>query len=178
MGKTLTLRADAETVTVWYGTHRVARHPRGWRKGEALTSPAHAEGLAAHTPRAQHHRQGHAVDQLGESARHSLQLIRAGTRSLRAELDHLLLLTTLYGPAAVEAALGALLAQAIVGSEHVEQWLKLQQAGPVAPPPLTLRDARLSVPAPRPNLARYAALLLAADSAPPAEEDRDDAPDA
>ena len=65
-----------------------------------------------------------------------------------------------------------------MGSEHVEQWLKLQAAGPVAPPPLTLRDARLSVPAPRPNLARYDALLMAADPAPPAEEDRDGAPDA
>ena len=177
VGKTLTLRADAETVTVWYGTHRVARHPRSWRKGAALTSPAHVEGLAAHKPGAQPQWQVQAVEQLGASARRYLELVRAGTRSLRAELDHLLLLTTLYGPAAVEAALGALLAQAIVGSHHVEQWLKLQAAGPVAPPPLTLGDPRLSVPAVRPNLQRYDALLLGPDPAP-TEEDPDGAPDA
>jgi transposase len=177
VGKTLTLRADAETVTAWYGTHRVARHPRSWRKGEMLTSPAHAEGLAAHKPGAQPHWQVQAVEQLGDHARRYLELIRAGTRSLRAELDHLLLLTTLYGPAAVEAALGALLEQAIVGSEHVEQWLKLQAAGPVAPPPLTLRDVRLSVPAPRPNLQRYDALLLGPEPAP-TEEDPDGKPNA
>jgi hypothetical protein len=79
------------------------------------------------------------------------------------------LLTTVYGPAAVEAALGALLAQAIVGSHHVEQWLRAQQAAPVAPPPLTLGDPRLVVPVARPNLARYDALLLGADAAPAAE---------
>ena len=103
----------------------------------------------------------------------SLTLIRAGTRSLRAELEHLLFLTTLYGPALVEAALGACLVQAIVGSDHVERWLQLQHAGPLAPPPLTLGDPRLTVPPVRPNLARFDALLVDPDRAtgPPEEPD-------
>ena len=169
-GKTVTLRADAETVTLWYGTHRVARHASCWGRHQELVHPAHAEGLAAHKPGAQPQWQVRAVEDLGPHAKHSLQLLHAGTRSLRAELDHLLLLTTLYGPTAVEAALGALRAQAIVGSHHVEQWLKLQTAGPVAPPPLTLGDPRLTVPAVRPNLQRYDALLLTPE---PPEEDAD-----
>ncbi|MBI2999181.1 MAG: hypothetical protein HYY46_12175, partial [Deltaproteobacteria bacterium] len=141
-----------------------------------IVNPAHAEGLSAHKPGAHGQWQIQAVEALGEHARRYLALIRAGTRSLRAELDHLLLLTTLYGPAAVEEALGALLGQAIVGSHHVEQWLNLQEAGPVAPPPLTLGDPRLSVPPPRPNLQRYEALLL--DSSPNSEEERaDDSPE-
>jgi transposase len=163
VGKPLTLRADAELVTLWYGTHPVARHPRCWRRGGECVNPAHAAGLLATKPGAQGQWQVQAVEQLGPHARQYLSLIRAGTRSLRAELEHLLLLTTLYGPAPVEAALGALLAQAIVGSDHVEQWLRLQTQGPVAPPPLTLGDPRLSVPVPRPNLQRYDALLLDTD---------------
>jgi hypothetical protein len=170
VGKTLTLRAAADTVTCWYGAQRVARHPRCWRRGADLVHPAHAAGLLETKPGARPHWQVQAVEQLGEHARQYLRLLRAGTRSLRAELTHLLLLTTLYGPAAVEAALGALLAQAIVGSHHVEQWLKAQAAPPVAPPPLTLGDPRLAVPVARPNLARYDALLLGADAAPAAEE--------
>jgi len=163
VGKPLTLRADADLVTLWYGTHPVARHPRCWRRGGECVNPAHAAGLLATKPGAQGQWQVQAVEQLGPHARQYLSLIRAGTRSLRAELEHLLLLTTLYGPAPVEAALGALLAQAIVGSDHVEQWLRLQTQGPVAPPPLTLGDPRLSVPVPRPNLQRYDALLLDTD---------------
>jgi transposase len=163
VGKPLTLRADAETVTLWYGTHRVARHARCWRRGVAIVTPAHADGLLATKPGAQAHWQVQAVEALGPAARQYLTLIRAGTRSLRAELDHLLLLTTLYGPAPVEAALAACLAQAIVGSQHVEQWLRLQDTPPVAPPPLTLGDPRLSVPPVRPNLQRYDALLLDAE---------------
>jgi transposase len=165
VGKALTLRADAEAVTLWYGTHPVARHRRCWRRGVECVNPAHADGLLATKPGAQGQWQVQAVEQLGPHARQYLTLIRAGTRSLRAELEHLLLLTTLYGPAQVEAALGALLAQAIVGSDHVERWLRLQTQGPVAPPPLTLGDPRLSVPVPRPNLQRYDALLLDADGA-------------
>ena len=173
VGKPLTLRADAETVTLWYGSHRVARHARCWRRGVEIVHPAHADGLLATKPGAQAHWQVEAVQALGPAATQYLECIRAGTRSLKVELEHLLLLTTLYGPTAVEAALAACLAQAIVGSHQVEQWLRLQDTPPVAPPPLTLADPRLTVPPVRPNLQRYDALLLAAE---PEEADGD--PDA
>jgi len=163
VGKPLTLRADADTVSLWYGTHRVARHARCWRRGVEVVLPAHADGLLATKPGAQAHWRVEAVQALGSAAKQYLDCIRAGTRSLRAELDHLLLLTTLYGPVAVEAALAACLAQAIVGSHQVEQWLRLQETPPVAPPPMTLADPRLTVPPVRPNLQRYDALLLEAD---------------
>jgi len=178
VGKALTLRADAEMVTLWYGTHRVARHARCWGRDHEAVCPAHADGLLAQKPGAQGQWQVQAVEQLGPHARQYLGLIRAGTRSLRAELEHLLLLTTLYGPGPVEAALGACLAQAIVGSDHVERWLTLQQAGPVAPPPLTLGDPRLTVPPVRPNLARYDALLLDAPAAASPTEESDAPADA
>ena len=178
VGKTLTLRADAETVTLWYGTHRVARHARDWGRDHDGVLPAHADGLLAQKPGAQGQWQVQAVEALGPAARQYLTLIRAGTRSLRAELEHLLLLTTLYGPARVEAALGACLAQAIVGSGQVERVLQLQHAGPLAPPPLTLGDPRLTVPPVRPNLARSDALLLDADAAPQPPEEPDATPDA
>lgn len=179
VGKTLTLRAEAETVTCWYGTHRVARHARCWGRDREVVCPAHAEGLLAQKPGAQGQWQVQAVEALGPHARQYLTLIRAGTRSLRAELEHLLLLATLYGPPQVEAALGACLAQAIVGSDQVERWLRLQTAGPVAPPPLTLRDPRLTVPPVRPDLSRFDALLVDPDRpAGPEEEVPDDAADA
>ena len=163
VGKPLTLRADAATVTAWYGAHRVARHARCWRRGVEVINPAHADGLLTTKPGAQVHWQVEAVQALGPAAQQYLDCIRAGPRSLRAELEHLLLLTTLYGPVAVEAALAACLAQAIVGSHHVEQWLRLHDTPPVAPPPLTLADPRLTVPPVRPNLQRYDALLLDAE---------------
>ena len=50
VGKALTLRADAETVTLWYGTHRVARHARDWGRDHDCVLPAHAEGLLAQKP--------------------------------------------------------------------------------------------------------------------------------
>ena len=177
VGKPLTLRADVDTVTCWYATHPVARHPRCWQRGQDIVNPAHAQGLLATKPGARAQWQVQAVAQLGPAARQYLDVIRAGTRSLHTELDHLLLLATVYGPTAVEAALAALLAQAIVGSDHVEQWRKLQQAAPVAPPPLALTDPRLAVPAGRPDLQRYDALLLDGDRPPEAAVAEADTPD-
>jgi hypothetical protein len=69
--KTLTLRADAETVTCWYDTHPVARHPRCWRRGVDVVNPAHTEGLLATKPGATPHWQVAAVEQLGPAARHA-----------------------------------------------------------------------------------------------------------
>jgi len=176
VGRPLTLRADAETVSCWYDTHPVARHVRCWQRGIDVVNPAHTAGLLATKPGASPHWQVQAVEQLGPAARQYLTLIRAGTRSLRAELEHLLLLATVYGPHPVEAALAACLAQAIVGSHHVEQWLQLQAAPPVAPPPLTLSDPRLTVPPGRPNLQRYDVLLFDADpETDPPEATDDDA---
>jgi transposase len=94
VGKPLTLRADADTVTGWYDTHPVARHPRCWQRGQDIVNPAHAEGLLATKPGARAQWQVQAVAQLGPAARQYLEVIRAGTRSLHAELDHLLLLAT------------------------------------------------------------------------------------
>jgi hypothetical protein len=144
VGKPLTLRADAETVTLWYGTHRVARHARCWRRGVEVVLPAHADGLLATKPGAQAQWQVAAVEALGPAARQYLECIRAGTRSLRAELDH----------------------------------LRLQDTPPVAPPPLTLADPRLTVPPVRPNLQRYDALLVETDRAAGPTEVPDGAPDA
>ena len=55
----------------------------------------------------------------------------------------------------------------------MERWLQLQHGGPLAPPPLTLGDPRLTLPPVRPNLPRYDALLLDTDAAasPPEEPD-------
>jgi transposase len=69
VGKALTLRADAETVTLWYGTHRVARHARCWGRDHDCVLPAHAEGLLAQKPGAQGQWQVQAVEALGPAAR-------------------------------------------------------------------------------------------------------------
>ena len=169
VGKPLTLRADAETVTLWYGTHRVARHARGWRRGRGGGAPG-PRRRAPRRPSRARRRTGRwrPWQALGPAARQYLDCIRAGTRSLRAELDHLLLLTTLYGPAPVEAALAACLAQAIVGSHQVEQWLRLQDTPPVAPPPLTLggSPAHRAAGAPQPAAVRCPAPRRRSGGAP------------
>jgi len=69
VGRPLTLRADAETVSCWYDTHPVARHVRCWQRGIDVVNPAHTAGLLATKPGASPHWQVQAVEQLGPAAR-------------------------------------------------------------------------------------------------------------
>ena len=71
-----------------------------------------------------------------------------------------MVLTSVYGAQAVEAAIAQALALGIVGSVHIERLLDLSGSQQKQPPPLRLSDPRLCIPGPTPNLKSYDALLL------------------
>lgn len=101
-----------------------------------------------------------AVKSLGPHATSYLQMIPAQTNSIRSELNHLMILITVYGAQAVETTIGQALAKGIVGSIHIERLLDLSGSEQKQPPPLRLSDPRLCIPGPTPNLKSYDALLF------------------
>ncbi|MBE9509179.1 MAG: IS21 family transposase [Chloroflexi bacterium] len=160
VGKTVTVRADDRTVRVFYGPKRVTQHERCYLKHQKIENLAHRQGLDEHKPGAQRTGQLAAVESYGQNTRRYLELITAGTRSLRAELRELGCLGTVYGPQAVERTIGELLAKGVVGAGRLERTLRLQQDLPQAPPPMPLSDERLQFVPPAPQLGDYDALLL------------------
>ena len=165
-GKTVTVRADDTHVRVYYATRRVASHARCYRSGEKIDNPAHAEGLREIKAGASRTWQVEAVHSFGPNSQRYLDLLGAGTRSLRAEVADLLCLATVYGIPAVEKTIGELLECGVVGVAHVERALRLHDASPEAPPPLQFPDERLHFQPPRPSLDPYDALLLDARNEP------------
>jgi transposase len=165
-GKTVTVRANDTQVRVFYATRCVASHPRCYRSGEKVENPAHAEGLREIKAGASRTWQVEAVRSFGPHATRYLDLLGAGTRSLRAEVEELLLLATVYGSPEIEKTIAELLHQGIVGVAHVERALRLHDASPKAPPPLQFPDERLDFQPPAPSLDPYDALLLDARNEP------------
>jgi transposase len=166
VGKTVTVRADDRQVRIFYGRNRVAKYARCYLKGQDIKNPKHEEGLREMKAGASRTWQLEAVQSLGPNASRYLELIGAGTRSLRAEVREILCLATVYGQQMVEQAIGQLLEQGIVGANHVERTLRISQATPKAPPPMDLSDDRLQFMPQTPSLDGYDSLLLDARKEP------------
>jgi hypothetical protein len=182
VGKTVTVRADDDHVRICYGPKQVAHHARCYLRGQTIANQAHQQGLEQIKPGAAQAWPVAAVEAFGPETRRYLELLTAGTRSLRAELRELLCLGTVYGPDQVERVIGELLAQGVVGVSRVERALRLSVATPKAPPPMPLADERLRFAVPPPPLADYDRLLLDArhgdDPAPEQAQARDSDADA
>jgi transposase len=174
VGKTVTVRANDTHVSVFYGKPQVARHQRCYQRGKDIVDERHAEGLKEIKPGAQRAWQVQAVESFGPNCRRYLEFIEAGTRSLRAELRELLCLATVYGAEQLEQAIGELLSQGLVGAARIERLLRLSEAAPQAPEPLTFKDERLQFVPPTPQLCSYDTTLLDAlrdDEPEPADDE-------
>lgn len=160
VGKTLTVRADDRRVTIFYGEKRVASHERSYDARQDIRNPSHEEGLLDIKPGAGSSALIEAIQSLGPNAKAYLDVLKAGSRSLKREIVELLVLKTVHGPSSLEQALGTALKKGVVGVANVERLLRLMQAPEKSAPPLKL-DEKLSFVAPTPDLRTYDALLLA-----------------
>lgn len=157
----VTLRADDESVRIYYGGKQVASHARSYGKHQTFTNPAHQAGLLERKPGGDHHAwQVALVKQSGPSLERYLKLVAAGHRSLRSEVRRLVALITIYGAQEVNLAAGELLIRGVVGVESLEMLLKARGAEIRHPEPLNFQKANLNRMTGVPDLSRYDALLF------------------
>lgn len=162
VGTAVTLRADDQSVRVYYGGKCVASHARHYGKHKVLTQAAHQAGLLERKNGADHHAwQVSLVKQAGASLERYLKIVSAGHRSLRSEVRRLVVLITVYGKEAVEAGAAELLTRGVVGADSLEMLLKARGDQPRAPEPITFQSPKLNrMTTASPDLSRYDALLF------------------
>ena len=161
VGMVVTLRADDESVRIYYGGKLVASHPRSYAKHKIFTTASHQAGLLERKPGADHHTwQVKIVKEAGESLERYLKLVAAGQRSLRSEVKRLVALITIYGAYAVNEAAAELMVRGVVGVENLEMLLKAKGSEHRAPEPLQFQSSRLNRMTGTPDLSRYDALLF------------------
>lgn len=163
-GRTLTLRADEDTVRLYLNRRRICTHARCWEKGQDVFNLKHQDGLLERKPGAQTSADIAAVKSLGPNGCRYLEFLGAQNRSIRAELKNLMVLITVYGAQAVEDCMAGALEKGIIGAEHLDRLLtRMHEPAEVKPAPLNLKDERLQIPPHIPDLTSYDALLFDED---------------
>jgi len=161
VGKSVTLKADSRTVSIYYKEKKVATHARKWEKGLRVNLPAHEEQVRKLRKRILMDRQMMVFMSLGQEAVDYLEKLTDASQPLKKTVTHLLHLQDKYGASSLIYALRKALAHKLYGSEYVENILYQEMTPAIHHRPVALKNEELNqIRLPQPNLAEYDALAL------------------
>lgn len=143
VGQTVLVRANDAEVGIFLGPKRVAVHNRSWGVGEPVLDPSHEQGLLERKPRAAAAALPPELQPLGEVAAAYFKILAANGRSLRKEVERLVLLSELFGDSPTRAAVGEVMATGHVGAEYVEYVLRHKKGLSPTHTPLRLGNDEL-----------------------------------
>lgn len=150
------VRGNEMEVAVWLGTKRIALHNRCWGVGQDVSHLSHEDGLLETKPRAAAGALPAELQQLGGVAAEYFKILAANSRSLRKEIERLVLLSELWGDAPTREAIATVMATGHVGAEYVEYVLRHTKGLSPGPEPLRLGNQELDgIRLCEPDLARY-----------------------
>ena len=169
VGSRLTVKANAQAVTIYDQQKEVVSYARCWQRGQVLGAERFEKELLAQRAAAQRSAaQQRLVAWLGPAAELYLRKLAETDRSLARQVRELLVLVREYGPEAVAAAVARAHAAGAFGADYVANILSQQQTQRTVQPPLRFHDPQLNELATDPlSLADYDALIL-----PPEKDDR------
>ena len=175
IGRRLTIKADATSVTIYDRVHEVATYCRCWRRGQTLGADRFEPEVAEMRPAA---RRSRAQQQLlayltplcaPGAVEAYLRDIADSDRVLARQIVELLELIRQYGADLVASALTKAAAARAFGADYVANILRQQESPRRPQPPLVLRDPVLNELAPDPlSLLEYDSFILQ-----PAKESHD-----
>ena len=111
------VRGNEQEVSIWLGHKRVAIHNRCWGVGEKVNDPSHERGLLETKPRAAAAGALPAeLEGLGDVAAAYFKILAANGRSLRKEIERLVLLSELWGYPPTREAIAEVMSTGHVGA--------------------------------------------------------------
>lgn len=156
VGQTVLVRANEQEVGIFLDAKRVAVHNRCWDVGEDIKDDSHEQGLLETKPRAAAGALPPELQGLGDVAAEYFKILAANGRSLRKEIERLVLLSELWGDPAARDAMAEVMSTGHVGAEYVEYVLRYKRGLPPGPPALRLGNDELDgIRLSEPDLSRY-----------------------
>ena len=164
-GIAITMRVDQKKIRIYYDHQFVTEHTRSFLKNKVFTIDLHQKGLLDQKPGVTREAwQVAAVKSIGPKMKEYIDLLKAGERSLRAELMRILALQTVYGDARVHDACQELLSRGIIGVASLEISLKAKHHPSLTdlnPTPITFKEnEKLNRVVRTVDLRRYDTLIL------------------
>lgn len=155
-GQPVLVRGNESEVSVHLGHKRVAVHNRCWGVGQTVTDGSHEEGLLETKPRAAASALPAELQGLGDVAAEYFKILAANSRSLRKEIERLVLLSELWGDGPTREAMAEVMATGHVGAEYIEYVLRHKKGLSEGPAPLRLGNEELDgIRLSEPDLASY-----------------------
>ncbi|GKT10997.1 IS21 family transposase [Desulforhabdus sp. TSK] len=159
IGKEVTVKADHQTVTIYFKDEVVANHARSWLRRHRAELPSHCEAAQRHP--GGYSDEAAALMGLGEPVKAYLERFAATDLPLKKNLQRLLALKDDYGSAALCDAITQAAAHNAIGADYIENILYQQMAPRRIHPPVHLRDEALNrIRLDEPSLAEYDAFIL------------------
>jgi transposase len=162
VGRKLTVKADASSLTIYDQQQEIVRYVRSWERGQTFGAERFQKELYAQMAAAQRSAaQQRLVALLGPEAEQSLRRLADTDRVLSRQVRELFVLIREYGPDAVAQALKKAHAARAFGADYIANLLRQGQVRRDVQPPLRLKDPELNELVTDPlSLAEYDAFIL------------------
>lgn len=161
IGKTIILKADSQTVTLYHHDKTLAIHPRCWEKRQRRELPAHREAAFKRRPQEWLATEVSAFISLGEEAKAFLEGLSHTGQPIKKNLAKLLALKNRFGTPLLIQALKRAMAHQAYGAHYVENILHQEKSPKQDHPPVQLQRQDLNrIRLEEPLLAEYDAYIL------------------
>jgi transposase len=161
IGKTVIVKADNQTITIYHQEKTLATHTRCWQKRQRIELPAHREAAFKRRPQEWLATEVSAFISLGEEAKAFLEGLAHSGQPIKKNLAKLLTLKDRYGTSSLIQALKRAIAHQAYGAHYVENILHQERSPKQDHPPVQLQRQDLNrIRLEEPLLADYDAYIL------------------
>ena len=161
VGKSVTLKADHRTLSIYYKEKQVATHLRTWKKNQRIDLASHSEQVKKLKKKISMDRQIMIFMSLGQEAVDYLEKLFDASQPVKKTVDQLLKLNDEYGTSSLIYALKKALDHKLYGYGYIQNILYQEMTPSTHHQPVILKDKEHnSIRLARPNLAEYDAFAL------------------
>jgi len=161
IGKKVTLKADNQTVWIYYKDKAVALHQRCWGKKQRIELPVHKEQVKKVRKKLFHDRQVMVFLSIGQIAADYLDKLADTRQPIRKTVTRLLSLQDEYGDTSMIYALQKALSLKLYGADYVRNILYQETTPVTRHQPVKLKKTDLNnIRLTTPSLAEYDAIAL------------------
>lgn len=161
VGKTLTIKADNQTITAHHKNKIIARHKRSWCRKAVIENPNHVKDLLVARTKALHTKQQELFLSIGKEAETFLEGLARADKNLAHAIVALLDLRDQYGTQAVLEAIRAAMKYKAYGVDYVRNILYQNARSSIVYQRVNLKDPALNeLRLQEPDLLVYDAITL------------------
>lgn len=160
IGKTVVVKADHRTVTLYFKEKVVATHERSWQRHQRVESPGHRQEAQRHRSKHWCSQEAAVLISLGEEVKSYLEHLSTAQAPLQRSIQKLVALKDEYGSQALVEAVKKAASHKAYGAEYIQNILHQQTIPTTTHPPVKLNEEAFNhIRLEEPSLAEYDAFV-------------------